>query len=74
MQLNMGIFELNNRCGYLLKPEFMRRKDRKFDPFAESTVDGIIAGRVSIQVIYFCFIVLKLAIVENESLILIGFG
>jgi len=29
----------------------MRRKDRKFDPFAESTVDGIIAGTVSIQVI-----------------------
>ncbi|GBO98499.1 1-phosphatidylinositol 4,5-bisphosphate phosphodiesterase classes I and II [Eumeta japonica] len=26
MQLNLGIFEYNKRCGYLLKPEFMRRK------------------------------------------------
>ncbi|KAL0266975.1 UNVERIFIED_CONTAM: hypothetical protein PYX00_009371 [Menopon gallinae] len=51
MQLNLGIFEYNARCGYLLKPEFMRRKDRRLDPFAESTVDGIIAGTVSIQVI-----------------------
>ena len=50
MQLNLGIFEFNCRCGYLLKPDFMRRLDRKFDPFAESTVDGIIAGSVSVQV------------------------
>lgn len=53
MQLNLGIFEYNARCGYLLKPEFMRRKDRGFDPFAESMVDGIVAGMVSIQV---CFL------------------
>ncbi|KAG1700087.1 1-phosphatidylinositol 4,5-bisphosphate phosphodiesterase classes I and II [Nymphon striatum] len=51
MQLNFGIFEYNGRCGYLLRPDFMRRNDRKFDPFAESTVDGIIAGTVSIRVI-----------------------
>lgn len=51
MQLNLGIFEYNNRSGYLLKPDFMRRPDRKFDPFAESTVDGIIAGTVSVRVI-----------------------
>lgn len=51
MQLNLGIFEYNHRCGYLLKPEFMRRKDRRLDPFAESTVDGIIAGTVSVHVI-----------------------
>lgn len=51
MQLNLGIFEYNHRCGYLLKPEFMRRQDRRLDPFAESTVDGIIAGTVSITVI-----------------------
>lgn len=51
MQLNLGIFEYNHRCGYILKPEFMRRKDRRLDPFAESTVDGIIAGTVSINVI-----------------------
>lgn len=51
MQLNLGIFEYNQRCGYLLKPEFMRRRDRRLDPFAESTVDGIIAGTVHIHVI-----------------------
>ncbi|XP_076239602.1 phospholipase C at 21C isoform X1 [Calliopsis andreniformis] len=51
MQLNLGIFEYNQRSGYLLKPEFMRRKDRRLDPFAESTVDGIIAGTVHIHVI-----------------------
>ncbi|KAL1139623.1 hypothetical protein AAG570_006603 [Ranatra chinensis] len=51
MQLNLGIYEYNHRCGYLLKPEFMRRPDRRFDPFAESTVDGIIAGSVTIHVI-----------------------
>ncbi|XP_035723620.1 1-phosphatidylinositol 4,5-bisphosphate phosphodiesterase classes I and II-like isoform X2 [Vespa mandarinia] len=51
MQLNLGIFEYNQRSGYILKPEFMRRKDRRLDPFAESTVDGIIAGTVHIHVI-----------------------
>lgn len=51
MQLNLGIFEYNLRCGYLLKPEFMRRTDRQFNPFAEATVDGIIAGTVKITVI-----------------------
>ncbi|CAL4063358.1 unnamed protein product, partial [Meganyctiphanes norvegica] len=51
MQLNLGIFEFNQRTGFLLKPDFMRRPDRRFDPFAVSTVDGIIAGTVSIKVI-----------------------
>jgi len=51
MQLNMGLFDYNNRTGYILKPEFMRRPDRSFDPFTESTVDGIIAGTVSVKVI-----------------------
>ena len=50
MMLNLGIFEYNGRSGYILKPDFMRRKDRHFDPFAESTVDGIIAGTVTIKV------------------------
>ncbi|XP_048526775.1 1-phosphatidylinositol 4,5-bisphosphate phosphodiesterase classes I and II isoform X3 [Dendroctonus ponderosae] len=51
MQLNLGIFEYNLRCGYLLKPDFMRRQDRTFYPFADTTVDGIVAGTVKIQVI-----------------------
>ncbi|CAD5122039.1 DgyrCDS10491 [Dimorphilus gyrociliatus] len=51
MQLNLGLFEYNNRSGYMLKPECMRRKDRHFDPFAESTVDGIVANTVELRVI-----------------------
>lgn len=51
MQLNQGKFEYNGGCGYLLKPDFMRRKDRTFDPFAESPVDGVIAAQCSVRVI-----------------------
>lgn len=52
MQLNLGIFEYNNKSGYVLKPDFMRRLDKHFDPFAESVVDGIVAGTVSVKVIH----------------------
>ncbi|KAL1455586.1 hypothetical protein WDU94_009670 [Cyamophila willieti] len=51
MQLNQGKFEYNGNCGYLLKPDFMRRGDRSFDPFAESPVDGVIAAQCAVQVI-----------------------
>ncbi|XP_053576046.1 1-phosphatidylinositol 4,5-bisphosphate phosphodiesterase beta-3 [Bombina bombina] len=51
MQLNMGIFEYNHRSGYLLKPEFMRRTDKPFDPFTENIVDGIVANTVKIKII-----------------------
>ncbi|XP_071832263.1 1-phosphatidylinositol 4,5-bisphosphate phosphodiesterase beta-4-like isoform X3 [Apostichopus japonicus] len=51
MQLNQGKFEYNNACGFLLKPDFMRRPDRTFDPFSESPVDGVIAATCSVQVI-----------------------
>ncbi|XP_045599877.1 1-phosphatidylinositol 4,5-bisphosphate phosphodiesterase isoform X4 [Procambarus clarkii] len=51
MQLNQGKFEYNGNCGYLLKPDFMRRTDKTFDPFAESPVDGVIAAQVSVSVI-----------------------
>ena len=51
MQLNQGKFEYNGNCGYLLKPDFMRRDDKQFDPFAETPVDGVIAAQCSVQVI-----------------------
>jgi phosphatidylinositol phospholipase C, beta len=55
MQLNLGKFEYNNRCGYLLKPEVMRRDkafvNKAFDPFAESPFDGIVATSLKIKVI-----------------------
>ncbi|TWW69085.1 1-phosphatidylinositol 4,5-bisphosphate phosphodiesterase beta-4-like isoform X1 [Takifugu flavidus] len=50
MQLNQGKFEYNGSCGYLLKPDFMRRSDRMFDPFSETPVDGVIAAHCSVQV------------------------
>ncbi|XP_051918314.1 1-phosphatidylinositol 4,5-bisphosphate phosphodiesterase beta-3 [Hippocampus zosterae] len=51
MQLNMGVFEYNGHSGYLLKPEFMRRTDKHFDPFTENIVDGIVANTVKVKVI-----------------------
>lgn len=51
MQLNMGVFEYNGHCGYLLKPEFMRRTDKHFDPFTMDIVDGIVANTVEIKII-----------------------
>lgn len=51
MQLNMGVFEYNGHSGYLLKPEFMRRTDKHFDPFTENIVDGIVANTVKIKVV-----------------------
>ncbi|XP_072292720.1 1-phosphatidylinositol 4,5-bisphosphate phosphodiesterase beta-1 isoform X1 [Eucyclogobius newberryi] len=51
MQLNLFMFEYNGRSGYRLKPEFMRRNDKHFDPFTENTVDGIVANTLSIKVI-----------------------
>jgi len=30
----------------------MCRADKSFDPFAESTVDGIIAGAITVKVYY----------------------
>lgn len=51
-------FNLLNVCftfmfchfSYLLKPDFMRRPDRTFDPFSETPVDGVIAATCSVQV------------------------
>nr|XP_057924917.1 1-phosphatidylinositol 4,5-bisphosphate phosphodiesterase beta-3 [Doryrhamphus excisus] len=51
MQLNMGVFEYNGHSGYMLKPEFMRRTDKHFDPFTENIVDGIVANTVKVKVI-----------------------
>lgn len=39
-------------CSYLLKPDFMRRPDRTFDPFSETPVDGVIAATCSVQVLF----------------------
>lgn len=46
----MGMYEYNGKSGYRLKPEFMRRPDKQFDPFAEGIVDGIVANTLSVKV------------------------
>nr|AAF79180.1 phospholipase C [Doryteuthis pealeii] len=51
MCVNLGVFEYNGCSGYLLKPEFMRKLDKRFDPFTESTVDGVVAGTIEIKII-----------------------
>lgn len=64
MQLNLGMYEYNGKCGYRLKPEFMRRPDKHFDPFTESTVDGIVANTLSVKVcssLRFSFLLVCLA-------------
>ncbi|XP_044515425.1 1-phosphatidylinositol 4,5-bisphosphate phosphodiesterase beta-1 [Gracilinanus agilis] len=51
MQLNLGMYEYNGKSGYRLKPEFMRRPDKHFDPFTEGIVDGIVANTLSVKII-----------------------
>ncbi|NXR32325.1 PLCB2 phosphodiesterase, partial [Zosterops hypoxanthus] len=48
MQQNMALFEFNGQCGYLLKHEFMRRRDKQFDPFSVDRIDGLVATTVSV--------------------------
>ncbi|XP_062946221.1 1-phosphatidylinositol 4,5-bisphosphate phosphodiesterase beta-1 [Cynocephalus volans] len=51
MQINMGMYEYNGKSGYRLKPEFMRRPDKHFDPFTEGIVDGIVANTLAVKII-----------------------
>uniref|UniRef100_A0A8C5X2E8 1-phosphatidylinositol 4,5-bisphosphate phosphodiesterase n=1 Tax=Malurus cyaneus samueli TaxID=2593467 RepID=A0A8C5X2E8_9PASS len=51
MQQNMALFEFNGQCGYLLKHEFMRRPDKRFDPFSVDHIDGLVATTVSVTVL-----------------------
>ena len=47
----LGKFEYNGGCGYLLKPEFMIKTDRQFDPFSETGIDGVVAATCEVRVI-----------------------
>ena len=49
MQLNLAFFEFNGGTGLMLKPEYMRRKDRSFDPFSKR-IDGVVSSTVKIRV------------------------
>ncbi|XP_033097142.1 1-phosphatidylinositol 4,5-bisphosphate phosphodiesterase beta-1-like isoform X3 [Anneissia japonica] len=51
MQLNMGIFNYNGRTGYILKPHIMRLKNKRFDPFVEKPMDGVVPSTLQIKII-----------------------
>lgn len=40
MDLNDGLFSQNHRCGYVLKPTFMREVEKRFDPETPQKRDG----------------------------------
>ncbi|NXP49783.1 PLCB2 phosphodiesterase, partial [Heliornis fulica] len=48
MQQNMALFEFNGQCGYLLKHEFLRQPDKRFDPFSVDRIDVVVASTLSI--------------------------
>ncbi|XP_054643377.1 1-phosphatidylinositol 4,5-bisphosphate phosphodiesterase delta-4-like [Dunckerocampus dactyliophorus] len=51
MDLNDGLFRQNGRCGYVLKPGFMRDINTKFNPEKPEEQPGYKPLRLSIQVI-----------------------
>ncbi|XP_041937324.1 1-phosphatidylinositol 4,5-bisphosphate phosphodiesterase delta-4 [Alosa alosa] len=51
MDLNDGLFSQNGRCGYVLKPEFMRSSERGFDPDHPQNHNGYQPLKLTIQVI-----------------------
>ncbi|VDP19522.1 unnamed protein product [Soboliphyme baturini] len=50
MQVNQGIFATNGQCGFLLKPECMRKTNRNFDPFIDRTVDDVVPNSITVRV------------------------
>lgn len=59
MQLNLGRFEYNGKCGYLLKPQLLR-SDKIFDPETECPIDGVCAIQCFVQVISGLFLTDKM--------------
>ncbi|XP_044159489.1 1-phosphatidylinositol 4,5-bisphosphate phosphodiesterase delta-4 isoform X5 [Bufo gargarizans] len=51
MDLNDGLFQQNGRCGYVLKPLFMRHVDTNFNPDLPQDTAGYFPVNLSIQVI-----------------------
>ncbi|NXA32854.1 PLCD4 phosphodiesterase, partial [Eudromia elegans] len=51
MDLNDGLFSQNGRCGYVLKPPFMRHEGTLFNPSDPSTWEGSGPTTLTIQVI-----------------------
>ncbi|XP_076841317.1 1-phosphatidylinositol 4,5-bisphosphate phosphodiesterase delta-4 isoform X2 [Brachyhypopomus gauderio] len=51
MDLNDGLFSQNGRCGYVLKPSFMRSAEKQFDPEHPQMTDGSGPFTLTIRVI-----------------------
>ncbi|XP_053472865.1 1-phosphatidylinositol 4,5-bisphosphate phosphodiesterase delta-4 isoform X3 [Ictalurus furcatus] len=51
MDLNDGLFSQNARCGYVLKPAFMRHAHTRFDPEHPQNRDGYTPLALAVQVI-----------------------
>uniref|UniRef100_A0A8C6TGP2 Phosphoinositide phospholipase C n=1 Tax=Neogobius melanostomus TaxID=47308 RepID=A0A8C6TGP2_9GOBI len=51
MDLNDGLFRQNGGCGFVLKPEFMRKTDSEFSPERPESRPGYRPLRLSIQVL-----------------------
>lgn len=77
MQLNQGKFEYNGTTGWLLKPEFMRRADKSFDPFSED-VDGVITAQCGVQVSllirHTTFVVVKSSLLPSRFIVITLLG
>uniref|UniRef100_F1KS80 1-phosphatidylinositol 4,5-bisphosphate phosphodiesterase n=2 Tax=Ascaris suum TaxID=6253 RepID=F1KS80_ASCSU len=50
-QMNSAFFEQNGRCGYVLKPNLMRKPDAKFNPFETRNMDLVVPAYLSLTVI-----------------------
>lgn len=50
MDLNDGLFSQNARCGYVLKPAFMRHAHTRFDPEHPQNRDGYTPLALAVQV------------------------
>ncbi|PIO30847.1 hypothetical protein AB205_0047720 [Aquarana catesbeiana] len=61
MDLNDGLFQQNARCGYVLKPAFMRSVDTNFNPDQPQDTEGYSPVTLSIQVSGFP------AVLQSES-------
>lgn len=58
-QMNSAFFELNAKCGYMLKPPCMRKANAKFDPFELDRVENVVPNTLSVTIIsgqFFCLL------------------
>uniref|UniRef100_A0AAF5D508 1-phosphatidylinositol 4,5-bisphosphate phosphodiesterase n=1 Tax=Strongyloides stercoralis TaxID=6248 RepID=A0AAF5D508_STRER len=50
-QINSSFFETNGNCGYVLKPQNMRKESMKFDPFETHQVENVVPNTLRVTLI-----------------------